>query len=419
MGPDYELGIKRLRAALLQQSPEGLEEFEMLKARLRRNMNEARRYGDDPTNRVEWNKIIDGFIQLTNERLSISFNDLCRPEWEMMPSEEPSEDLTALPMLRVVPNHAMINFLHWTRRHHPEIRNLRHLPENELFRLFNEFTGGRFTWNEWYAVMLEGNDERASADLSQYKGTQNRWAVLVGVDTYKDRSYSRLHVCTHDLNAITQQLSTSGFTSAHMHILVDGTPKLPTRENILTTLKMVAQATKTEDLLLFYYTGHGDVDANESYLVAKDGRLANLEDTAVAVTQIKKIMLQAAARAKVLILDACHGGAAIGTKGSRRMSPDFIRRVFEQAQGIAILSSCMQNQVSYEWQRQSRSVFTYYLLEALQGLADNDDKGFVTVADIHRHVTDGVTQWALDNKKPQTPTFQAEMTGEIIICYYK
>jgi hypothetical protein len=65
--------------------------------------------------------------------------------------------------MRAVPNHAMINFLHWTRRSHPEIRNLRYLSENDLFQLVNEFTHGRFTWNEWHAgfsLLLEGRSNK-------------------------------------------------------------------------------------------------------------------------------------------------------------------------------------------------------------------------------------------------------------------
>jgi hypothetical protein len=364
MGPDYELGLRRLRVALLLQSPRLPSEFELLETRLLRNLQEARLYGDDPASHVEWSKIMAALISLTNEQLRISFNDLCHPEMEINRPEVP-------------------------------------------LTLLKEQTKGR------------DGPASGSRDLSGYNGTGNRWAVLVGVDAYKDRTYRRLRVCTQDLSAISQQLSVSGFAPASMYVLSNHTSELPTRENILTTLKAIALATKPEDLLLFYYTGHGDIDEHESYLVANDGRFINLEHTAVAINQIKKIMQQSSARAKVLILDACHGGAAIGTKGPRRMSPDFIQRVFEQAQGIAILSSCMQNQVSYEWQKQSRSVFTYYLLEALQGLADNDDKGFVTVADIHRHVSNGVIQWATSNKKPQTPTFQAEMAGDIIVCYYE
>jgi len=63
-----------------------------------------------------------------------------------------------------------------------------------------------------------------------------------------------------------------------------------------------------------------------------------------------------------MILDACHVGAKIGAKGPKSMSEEFIRNVFEQAKGIAIISSCSYEQFSYEWKEKQCSVFTSYFL---------------------------------------------------------
>jgi uncharacterized caspase-like protein len=78
-------------------------------------------------------------------------------------------------------------------------------------------------------------------------------------------------------------------------------------------------------LFLFYYSGHGDEDEGKSYLVARNGRQLMLSDTAVRVSRVKEIMEQAPARAKVIILDACHSGADISGKGPKWMSEEFIR----------------------------------------------------------------------------------------------
>jgi len=100
------------------------------------------------------------------------------------------------------------------------------------------------------------------------------------------------------------------------------------------------------------------------------------------------------------------------------MTKEFIERVFEQAEGMAILASCKQGQLSYEWRLQERSVFTHYLLDALQGEADLDEKGFVTVQDASRHVTDGVKLWAIQRDVSQTPTLQYTVAGDIILTQY-
>ncbi|MGB0385279.1 MAG: caspase family protein [Ardenticatenaceae bacterium] len=262
--------------------------------------------------------------------------------------------------------------------------------------------------------------EKPPAARPSFYGTGKRWAVLVGVNEYEDKAnYARLPVCVKDMHAIRQQLIAGGFDPAHIRLLGDDTPELPTRVNTLLALKSVADATDADDLLIFYYSGHGSEDARESYLVGRDGWRLLLSDTAVPVSRIKEIMEQAPARAKVLILDACHSGADLGTKGAKPMSAEFIRRVFEQAEGLAILASCKQKQFSYVWGAQQCSVFTHYLLEALRGEADRDNKGFVTVQDANRHVTNGVKLWASQIGVSQTPTLQYSVAGDIILVRHK
>jgi len=251
-------------------------------------------------------------------------------------------------------------------------------------------------------------------------GAGNRWAVLVGVNAYDDdANYGQLHVCVKDVGAIHGRLIGGGFDAQRVHLLTDGSTAPPTRAKVLTALQSVANATAPDDLLLFYYSGHGDESGAESYLVARDGHFLTLADTAVPVSRVQEIVSQAPARAKVIVLDACHSGADLGGKGPKPMSAGFIQRVFEQAKGMAVLASCEQGQLSYEWKTQERSVFTHYLLEALEGQADHDGKGFVTVQDASRYVTDGVGLWASQHYTTQTPTLHCTMAGDIVLVRYQ
>lgn len=245
-------------------------------------------------------------------------------------------------------------------------------------------------------------------------GRGRRWAVMAGVNHYVDPSISDLTVCVQDVAAIHQRL-TSGYY--HTQLLTDeNTPSLlPTRNNILAELTNAAQLAQEDDLLLFYFSGHGLAAGGESYLVPRDARLSALPDTAVSMKKVRRIMKKSAARARVIILDACHSGASIG-KSPVVMTPEFIERVFVAAEGMAVLASCKQNQLSWEWQQQQQSVFTHYLLQALHGEADRDNKGFVTVSDAHRFVTDRVIEWSTQNGQAQTPTLESKVVGDIILA---
>ena len=75
--------------------------------------------------------------------------------------------------------------------------------------------------------------------------------------------------------------------------------------------------------------------------------------------------------------------------------------------------------MSYEWPDKLKSVFTHYLLEALRGKADRDDKGFVSVQDVNRHVNDGVKLWASKHNHIQTPTLSYQVDGDIVLARYR
>ena len=127
----------------------------------------------------------------------------------------------------------------------------------------------------------------------------------MGVNQYEDRTnYGQLQVCGKDVEAIRKQLIAGGFSADRIRLLTDHTDEDPTRANILTALKAVADATGPDDLLLIYYSGHGDETDGESYLIARDGRRLVLRDTAMAVWRIKSILEETLARAKVIVLDA-------------------------------------------------------------------------------------------------------------------
>ncbi len=263
----------------------------------------------------------------------------------------------------------------------------------------------------------KAREGEAPDEQSRIFAPGRRWAVLAGVNQYDD--YGELHVCVNDVEAISQRLISAGYEPDHLRLLTDDEERLPTREEIITALRSWANLTEPDDLLLFYYSGHGWADSQDTYLIARNGRSIDLPLTAVKLSDVTGIMRAAEARAKIIILDACHSGADLPGKGAPAMTEEFIQHVFEQAEGLAIIASCKQGEKSYEWQEQERSAFTHFLLEALEGQADLDRKDFVTVQDVNRYVRHQVSLWAARRNRSQTPTLVSEVSGDIILADYR
>jgi len=478
---NYERGLQMLETFVRPEDEEGWRDFKLYKGQLLENLRDERRFGTTETLRSERFRIIDKLNPLALRLTGLSFTDLClgkQPSPEVQPAVDVqevierlyriegkldqgrAEDRQTVAQIRDALAHNQVEQVEATQmvaelRAWAQMVQQAGLPLNPELRTaldaLSQHTGSAYQYlqlavpivpgilsynvelGSQHQVDLKAIWERIKARLGRgskgdgvpispesFYGVGNRWAVLVGVNEYDDETnYGCLHVCVKDAHAIREQLVTGGSDPARIRLLTDDSPEPPTRDNILVALKAVADATEPDDLLFFYYSGHGDEDGGESYLVARNGKRLVLSDTAVRVSRIKEIMEQAPARAKVIVLDACHSGADIGGKGPKPMSEEFIRRVFEQAEGLAILASCKQGQVSYEWQAQEQSAFTHFLLEALAGQADRDEKGFVTVQDANRHVTNGVKLWASQRNLSQTPTLQYTVAGDIILVRYQ
>lgn len=245
------------------------------------------------------------------------------------------------------------------------------------------------------------------------------WALLVGVNHYYDEAISNLHVCADDVQAVYDVLTIRDYKRQHVKLLLSPFGDESTQANrvdILAALKALADAADEHDLVLFYFSGHGIAEHNDAYILPADTHYTVISDTAISLKRIKQILHSSKAQAKVIMLDACHSGAQIG-KAPPEMTTEFMQHVFEEAEGIAILSSCKHQQVSWEWHAKQQSVFTHFLLQGLQGAADFEGKGVITVSDIHRYVTDSVKRWAVQHNRVQTPTLQYTAVGDIALIH--
>lgn len=261
--------------------------------------------------------------------------------------------------------------------------------------------------------------EMQSRDIQNIR----RWATIVGVDCYEDPTLSDLRFSTSDAKALFQLLLTqnaNGFEKERLCLLTSGKESIQAstanRRSILNQLVDMADKTQNDDLFLFYFAGHGDVINGEAYLIPSDAKVKHLlADTAIPLKRIKEIMLGAAARTKVVILDACYAGVQVGRRASNAVNKAFIRSVFEEAEGMGILAASTRSEASWESAEIGHGVFTYFLLKGLSGAAQEPDTPFVPLNLLARYVTQNVKEWAVAHQVEQRPTLDYQGVGEVVL----
>ena len=261
-----------------------------------------------------------------------------------------------------------------------------------------------------------------NADTS--RPIQQRWAFLVGINAYDDPRFHWLNFCVNDVIALEKLLTELGYTVLAMYDEHPQTNRHPTKDNVEAELQQLCQRVEQDDLLFVHFACHGKLVAGQPILIMRDSRdiLLSQPERRLSVAQIEKIMRDSGASRLFLSLDACHTGVEMGRGAD---DPEFIRNVYDLAEGFVVLAASTAQQKSQEWGAVQHGVYTYYLLQALSGVLEKgkpDEKKelFASVDYVESHVVNELRKWGVQNGGViQEPTIKKEGMGHIILADWR
>ena len=242
---------------------------------------------------------------------------------------------------------------------------------------------------------------------------QNRWAFLVGINGYADKSFPQLRYCVNDVKSLDQLLGQVGYTVVCLH---DELPvrdaRFPRYSYIEAEFKQLKDTFGKEDLLLVYFACHGTRGGDGiPRLVAEDTRAETLTDTGIAVADVERWMRESGAGQLVLMLDACHMGQGTDERKAEVVSK-FVKGVYERRpEGFALLASSTAGQVAREFGELQHGLFSYHVLSGLAGAATVPDEDRVTVGSLKRYVMGALTREAVKSGVSQMP--QGRLQGDL------
>ncbi|MDJ0718242.1 MAG: SUMF1/EgtB/PvdO family nonheme iron enzyme [Prochloraceae cyanobacterium] len=151
-----------------------------------------------------------------------------------------------------------------------------------------------------------------------------------------------------------------------------------------------------EDLVLFYFSGHGVKDQNLNlYLTTpetvKSPKGLIVPPTAVKASYLQEQITNSRSKREVIILDCCYSGAiAKGMTAKDEGEVDIIAEL--GGKGRAILTSSTSVQYSFQ-QEAALSIYTQYLVEGIEtGAADLDSDGKISADELHQYTKKKVQQ---------------------------
>ena len=285
------------------------------------------------------------------------------------------------------------------------------------------------------------------------------YAVAMGVSDYSNPDWNLKYAAKDAKDVLAKLKAGSGDNYGKVEQLLL-TDKEVTKESIAKIKDFLSGAT-IDDAVLMFVAGHGLLDSNyDYYFGTTDIDFNNPADKGIAFEEFDDLLADLPALKKSLLIDTCHAGEldeeektllasaggvpaalptangvavrSIGTRGMNVKAVEGARGASEwydrlqglfvdlrRGSGSTILSSSAGAEYALESSEQQNGLFTYAVLEALDGKkeADTNKDGSVQMSELGEYVKKRVSE--LTNNKQTPNTRRVNLEGDFTLAKTK
>ncbi len=262
---------------------------------------------------------------------------------------------------------------------------------------FASWSGNGFVTNDARGVQASTPPPATEAPYRE------SWAAVIGIDSYQN--WPKLRYAANDAQAVRDLLIQKyKFKPQNVFLLLD---KDATRQNIQSLLgdKLGNPAmVKREDRVFVFFAGHGATRKLPSgrelgYIVPVDADLSNYQGQSISMTNFQDIAEAIPAKHVLFVMDSCYSGLALTRGGSATGSQNYIQEISRRQARQMFTAGGADQQVADNGPN-GHSIFTWTLLQALDGRADLNGDGIITATELAAYVAPMVSSLS-----HQTPAF--------------
>lgn len=219
------------------------------------------------------------------------------------------------------------------------------------------------------------------------------WSIVVGVAAYDHMPVLRY---TDDdayrFYAFLKSPEGGALPDNQVRVLID---EEATRETVLATINEVFGMAGTNDLVLFYFSGHG---LNGSFLpIDFDGFNNKIthEEIAMAFGKCR-------AKYKLCLADACHSGSILAMRSGETdpVLTQYYQTLAKSVSGTALIMSSKAEETSLESSGLRQGVFSHFLIRGLKGEADKNKDKIVSIQELYDFIAENVRAYTGNRQSP-------------------
>lgn len=258
-----------------------------------------------------------------------------------------------------------------------------------------------------------------------YAQQGSTYAIIVGISQYESSSIPTLNFAHKDAIAFAQYLRTKAggnVPEQNMRVLI---AEQATTAAVYDAMNWVLKTAKQNDLVYFYFAGHGDMENTTIYklgfLLTYNTPANNYINNSIRMEDVNNFAntLSTNTKAKVIMItDACHSGKLAGNdfRGNLLVGNQLRTATANEIR----ITSCAPDELSNENEAWGggRGVFSYYLINGLIGYADVFKDGFVRLNEVKTFMDSAMQNdpILISNDKVQRPVIPVNSnTKEFVV----
>ena len=260
----------------------------------------------------------------------------------------------------------------------------------------------------YYPAVTESlkTDEVDEAPQSQRAQRKNHYAVVIGIERYR-QNVPNADYAVHDAEVMKQYLTKRfGYPEENIALLLN---QQATKSDLEKYLERWLQDRVEKDGTVFiYYSGHGapNTKTSEGHLLPYDGDPTFLDSTSYSLKRLYEHLGTLPARQVIVVIDSCFSGSGGRSVTAKGLRPVVLTQdpPVPTAGKMVVLTASAGNQVSGTFDSKQHGLLTYFLLKGLQGSADQNNDGHITLHELYAYVkpqVEGVARRELHHE--QTP----------------
>lgn len=226
--------------------------------------------------------------------------------------------------------------------------------------------------------------------------------LSIGINTYKNPQYN-LDYAVNDAQSFVKAVSAGADSLFHSVKAFEIFNDQAIKSNIVEAIQQIKREIGPEDVFVFYYAGHGVMSFEkvaenaDFFIVTHDvtnlySETEVLKQKALSATELMEFSRQIHAEKQLFILDACHSGGALDAFATRGDGREKTLAQLARSTGTFFITASQDAQFANEAGDLKHGLFTYALLEILNGQQGNNGDEKITISELKVYVEERVPE---------------------------